>query len=92
LRSITAGAFVAGLAATAGFGLLAAATFSGKSTAQAATTGNQPEATPDLTGSGTTDDQGNDNAVTPGAGGLRVTPTPRPAPTQRSHASTGGSG
>jgi hypothetical protein len=93
LRSLTTGTFVAGLAGTIGFGFLAAATFTGTATAEPATDGTQPSTTSPFagsggsTGSGTSRVQG--NATIPAFGSV---PNPRPAPTHRSHASTGGSG
>ena len=99
LRSMTTGAIVAGAAGTIGFGFLAAATFTGKSSAQAATTDDtQPATTQSQTGgSGTAGDKGNGAATNPGnavpaPGGLQVTPIPRPTRTPRPHAATGGSG
>jgi hypothetical protein len=100
LRSMTAGAVVAGAAGTIGFGVLAAATFSGKSSAQAATTDEtRPTPTQDESGgSGTSGNQGNGSATNlgntaiPTAGGLQVTPTPRPTRVPKPHAATGGSG
>jgi len=90
LRSLTAGAVVAGAAGTIGFGFLAAATFSGKPTAQAATDDTPPATTRSQDGSsdfGTGRTQG--NATTPAFGSV---PNPRPAPAHHSHAATGGSG
>jgi hypothetical protein len=99
LRSMTTGAVVAGTAGTIGFGFLAAATFTGKSSAQAATTDDtQPPTTQYQSGgSGTSRNQGNGSATNPGnavpaPGGLQVTPTPRPTRTPKPHAATGGSG
>jgi len=90
LRSLTTGAIVAGTAGTIGFGALAAATYSG-TTVGGATNGDQPGAISDggNSGSGNVDPGG---ATTPGNGGLRAAPTPRPAPTHHSHVVTGGSG
>jgi len=91
LRSLTTGAIVAGTAGTIGFGALAAATYSGTSTAGSATNGDQPGAISDggNSGSGNVDPGG---ATTPGNRGLWAAPTPRPAPTHHSHVVTGGSG
>ena len=95
LQSLTAGAIVAGTAGTIGFGFLAAATFTGNSTTQAATDDNQPSTIQSQSGSGrsgTTRDQ--NPATNPGYGGLAPAPapTPRPAGGRQGHAATGGSG
>jgi cytoskeletal protein RodZ len=97
LQSLTTGAVVVGVAGTVGFGVLAAATFTGKSTAQAATTDEtQPPTSQPQTGSGTSRNQGTGNAAAPTPGALGATPTPTPTPrptrTPRPHAATGGSG
>ena len=99
LRSMTTGAVVVGAAGTIGFGFLAAATFTGKSSAQAATTDDtQPPTTQDQSGgSGTFRDRGNGTVANPGnavpaPGGLQVIPPPRPTRAPRPHAATGGSG
>ena len=91
LRSITTGAAIAGLAGTAGFGILAAATWSGDATAANAAGGST---TTDGT-NGTSGTSGSNRATAvPNAGGA----APRPAATPRvqrgygsGHASTGGS-
>jgi hypothetical protein len=100
LRSLTVGAAVAGLAGTAGFGVLAAASWSGVAKAAddtgAATSGTYGAKG---TGSGSTGTSGatgtNRPNAAPNTGGTavpRATPTPR---VQRStgsgHASSGGS-
>jgi hypothetical protein len=90
LRSLTAGAVVAGAAGTIGFGFLAAATFTGKTTAPAATDDTPPATSRSQDGSsdfGTSRTQA--NTTTPVFGSVA---NPRPAPTHHSHASTGGSG
>lgn len=74
LRSLTTGAAIAGLAGTAGFGVLAAATWSGTATAA------------DQTDSGPTNDATGLNGAdgsngTSGAGGTSGTTRVRPAPT-----------
>lgn len=97
---MTTGAVVAGAAGTIGFGFIAAATFTGKSSAAAATIdATQVPTTQSQTGgSGSSRNQGNGsgtnpgNGVTPNTGGLQVTPTPRPTRTPKPHAATGGSG
>ena len=91
LRALTTVAIVAGTAGTIGFGALAAATYSGTTTAGSATNDDQPGTISDGGNSGS----GNVNpgsATTPGYAGLRAAPTPRPAPTHHSHVVTGGSG
>ena len=93
LQSLTTGAIVAGTAGTIGFGFLAAATFTGNSTTQAATDDNQPSTIQSQSGSGrsgTNRDQ--TNATNPSVGGLRTAPTPRPVAGRQGHAATGGSG
>jgi hypothetical protein len=105
LQSLTTGAMVAGVAGTIGFGVLAAATFSGKTSAQAATTDDtQPRTGQSGTdsgasgnqGTGSSRTQGSGNAVVPTPGALGAAPTPAPTPrptrTPRPHAATGGSG
>jgi hypothetical protein len=94
LRSVTTGVVVAGVAGMIGFGVLAAATFSGKSSAQAATNDDDSPPSTDQygSGSGTSRDQGNGNVVAPTPGSLGTAPTPRPTRTPRPHAATGGSG
>jgi hypothetical protein len=91
LRSLTVGATVAGLAGTAGFGVLAAASWSGV-----------PK-TADDTGATTTDTSGTSGTtgtsrvgLVPNTGGTALTPTPTATPrVKRSsgsgHASSGGS-
>lgn len=92
LRSLTAGAAVAGIAGTAGFGVLAAATWSGTAIADAA----QAPAT-------TTTDDSNDQVapqvirpqVIPDTGGTVQQPVAAPRVKRGAgsgHASTGGSG
>jgi hypothetical protein len=87
---MTTGAVVAGTAGTIGFGFLAAATFTGKSSAQAATTGETQPPTSQYQSGGSATNPG--NAAVPTPGGLQVTPTPRPTRTPKPHAATGGSG
>jgi hypothetical protein len=91
LRSVTKGVVVAGVAGTIGFGVLAAATFSGKSSAQAATN-DETQPPTSRSGSGTSRDQGSGTYVAPTPGSLGAAPTPRPTRTPRPHAATGGSG
>jgi hypothetical protein len=97
LRTLTTGAAVAGLAGTAGFGLLAAASWSGTTTAA------------DTSGGSTTTDGTNGTSGTSGSSGTSGTnrataapniggAAPRPAATPRvqrgngsGHAATGGS-
>jgi hypothetical protein len=95
LRSVTTGVVVAGVAGTIGFGVLAAATFSGKSSAQAATNDETQPPTSRSgsgSGSGTSRDQGSGTFVAPTPGSLGTAPSPRPTRTPRPHAATGGSG
>ena len=80
LRTLTTGVVVAGAAGTVGFGLLAAATFTGKSSAQATTTEDQP--VDELQAPRT---EASDPVFAPA-------PTPRPARNHQGHAATGGSG
>jgi hypothetical protein len=91
LRSLTTGAVFAGAAGTVGFGLLAAATFRGTTSTEAATTGETqaPTTRSEEGGTGSTRNQANGNATIPGLG---TAPTPRPTATHKSHAATGGSG
>jgi hypothetical protein len=99
LESITAGAAIAGVAGTIGFGALAAMTFSG--TASAASDPQAP-AQPDFTFNGGTSNgnTSNDDQVTPiqpntddgGSQFFQVAPAPRTSSGHRSHAATGGSG
>jgi hypothetical protein len=77
LRSLTTGAAIAGLAGTAGFGVLAAATWSGTATAADQADGTTTNDATGLDGGyGTTGTNG-----TTGAGGTSGTTRPRPAPT-----------
>jgi len=98
LQSMTTGAVVVGAAGTIGFGILAAATFTGKSSAQAATTDDTRPTTNQSQGGGsvTARDRGNGSVTDPGnavaPGGLQLTPPPRPTRTPTPHAATGGSG
>ena len=96
LDSITAGAALAGVVGTIGFGTLAAMTFSG--TATAATQPAPPDVTIDRSGSNSgSDDNGGLQPVQPdtqddnGSPFLQAAPAPRSAG-GRGHASTGGSG
>jgi len=90
LRSMTTGTVVAGAAGTIGFGFLAAATFTGKSSAQAATTDETQPPTSQYQSGGSATNPG--NAAVPTPGSLQVIPTPRPTRTPKPHAATGGSG
>jgi hypothetical protein len=87
LQTLTRGVVVAGAAGTVGFGLLAAATFTGKASAQPATTEDQPA---------TIEDQPVDQFQAPRTGAsdpkIAPAPTPRPTRTRQPHAATGGSG
>ena len=106
LRTITTGAAVAGIAGTAGFGVLAAATWSG--TPGATVVSNAGSGSNDTTGTGTAPDQtsggsSGSNGAAPGGGlfgtapndgaGLPGTTNVRPAQpgSGRNHATTGGS-
>jgi hypothetical protein len=95
LDSITAGAALAGVVGTIGFGTLAALTFSG--TATAATNPAVPDVTIDRSGSNSGSDDDSNRQVQPdtqqdnGSQNVQVAPAPRSA-TGRGHASTGGSG
>jgi hypothetical protein len=95
LDSITAGAALAGVVGTIGFGTLAALTFSG--TATAATNPAVPNVTIDRSGSNSGSDDDSNRQVQPdtqqdnGSQNVQVAPAPRSA-TGRGHASTGGSG
>jgi hypothetical protein len=80
LGTVTTAVVVAGAAGTVGIGLHAAATFSGKAAAQAATTEDQP--VDDLQAPPT---DASDPVFAPA-------PTPRPARNHQGHAATGGSG
>ncbi len=98
LRSLTTGAVLAGTAGTVGFGILAAATFTGKSTTAATSNGSQSVVDQRQTTGGTsTTRNGSTGTVSdPQTGvtsqGLSAVPTPRPTSGRQSHASTGGSG
>jgi hypothetical protein len=98
LDSITAGAALAGVVGTVGFGVLAAMTFSG--TATAATQPAQPDVTIDRSGSNSGSDDTGVQPVQPvqpntqddnGTPFLQAAPAPRSAG-GRSHAASGGSG
>jgi hypothetical protein len=99
LDSITAGAALAGVVGTVGFGVLAAMTFSG--TATAATPPTLPDVTIDRSGSNSGSNSGSDDSgVQPiqpntqdnnGTPFLQAAPAPRSAG-GRSHAASGGSG
>jgi hypothetical protein len=95
LDSITAGAALAGVVGTIGFGALAAMTFAG--TATAATQPALPDVTIDRSGSNSGSDDNRVQPVQPntqqddGSQPFQATPAPRSAG-GRSHASTGGSG
>ena len=91
LRSLTTGAIVAGTAGTIGFGVLAAATYSGTANAGSANNDDQP-ATISNGGNSGSGNVNHGDQTTPRSGGLQAAPTPRPAPTRHSHAATGGSG
>lgn len=99
LRSLTTGAAVAGLAGTAGFGVLAAATWSGSATAAGATIGSPTNGSANgTTGTarspGTSGTSGTDRTrIVPNSGGTAQQPaTPRvQRGTGTGHASTGGS-
>lgn len=85
LRTLTTGAVVAGVAGTVGFGILAAATFRGNSSVDAA----EPQiAAPE---DPTVDETPAPRRVGT-APGFAPAPTPRPARTHQAHAATGGSG
>ena len=101
LRTLTVGTTLAGVAATAGFGGLAAITYHGfddQAPDNGASTldGSQDDATtptlPPVTNNGTA---GQDNGATNGAA-PRIAAAPTPAPTPRkthhAHVSSGGSG
>jgi hypothetical protein len=85
LRTLTTGAVVAGVAGTVGFGILAAATFRGNSSVDAAepqvAAPEEPtvDATPAAPRVGTAPE-------------FAPAPTPRAARTHQGHAATGGSG
>jgi hypothetical protein len=91
LRSLTTGAAIAGLAGTAGFGLLAAASWSGASTAtdsSGVTTDDATAAPGQVTVRGTTE-----NERPPDSGGSAQQPTPTPKVHRTSgtgHATSGG--
>ncbi len=92
LRTLTTGAAVAGLAGTAGFGVLAAATWSGNVSAATSITAAGTIGTSDDNGTGPTRiDQGFGAATGPAANGAAATARPRPAAAPRVHATTGGS-
>jgi hypothetical protein len=103
LRSLTVGAAVAGLAATAGFGVLAAASWSGvaKAADDTGATTNDTSGTygSNGTGTGSTGTSGatptNRPKVAPNTGGTSVPPATATPRVQRSsgsgHASSGGS-
>ena len=95
LDSITAGAALAGVVGTVGFGVLAAMTFSG--TATAATPPTLPDVTIDRSGSNSGSDDSGVQPIQPntqdnnGTPFLQAAPAPRSAG-GRSHAASGGSG
>jgi hypothetical protein len=101
LRSLTTGAAIAGIAGTAGFGVLAARTWSGDPTATGATLDTPADGTGSGagSGSGTTGTGGttrpNRTGVAPNTGGIGQGPTTTTPRVQRGsgtgHASTGGS-
>ena len=99
LRSLTTGAAVAGLAGTAGFGVLAAATWSGNAVAADANGGGAPTYNDLGAGNGTTGTSGisgtNRIRIVPNTGGTTQQPTTTTPRVQRvtgtGHASTGGS-
>ena len=105
LRTLTTGAAVAGVAGTAGFGVLAAATWSGTPGATSASNldaGTDGTTTTDSTPDPTTRGSTTDGAARGGAvfgttpnGGVTLPGTTRIRPAQpgsgRSHATTGGS-
>ncbi|HEX3428250.1 MAG TPA: hypothetical protein VHS36_05535 [Candidatus Limnocylindrales bacterium] len=107
LQTLTTGAVVAGVAGTVGFGVLAAATFTGNSSVQTAMTDDRPAPTASSDGGSTTagstiggsQDGSSTPAPTPTALGaapapqaVAANPTPRPTRAPRTHAATGGSG
>jgi hypothetical protein len=96
LRTMTTGAAVAGVAGTAAFGILAAATWSGEpgATGAAAAANPTPTATApdDASGRGSSGEAlpgGQTQPAAPGGGSTRIRPT-QPG-SGRSHATTGGS-
>ena len=100
LRTLTAGAAVAGIAGTAGFGVLAAATWSGTpgatraADANSGTSGSAPEPNSGPAGNGTAPGGGGLFGTTPNEGLSPTAPTtirPVQPGTGRSHATTGGS-
>ena len=107
LRSLTTGAAIAGFAGTAGFGVLAAATWSGNAAAADQTGGSTTiDAANGATGTGGTDGTTGTNGTTgttgtnrrriaPSTGGSAQQPTTATPRVQRAtgggHASTGGS-
>jgi hypothetical protein len=95
LRSVTTGAAIAGLAGTAGFGLLAAVTWSGDATAANAAGGSTTtNGTTSTNGTGGTSGT-NRAGIAPNTGGAAQQPTTATPRVQRGsgsgHASTGGS-
>ena len=96
LRSLTAGAAIAGLAGTAGFGILAAASWSGTA-ARAASNSDAPGSGLNGTGTGTGDSgtSGIAPRVAPNNGAAIQPPTTTAPRVQRGsgpgHASSGGS-
>jgi hypothetical protein len=96
LRSLTTGAAIAGLAGTAGFGVLAAATWSGDATAANAAGGSTTtNGTTGTNGTGGTSGTNRTTGIAPKTGGTAQQPTVTTPRVQRGsgsgHASTGGS-
>lgn len=102
LRSLTTGAAIAGVAGTAGFGILAARTWSGDPTAAGATLGSTTDGsgtgtsgTTGTTGTNRTSGTSGTNRTAPNSGGTAQQPTTTTPRVQRGtgsgHASTGGS-
>jgi hypothetical protein len=93
LESITAGAAIAGVAGTIGFGALAALTFSGTTTAAAEPAAPaQPDVTIDRSGSDDELTPGQPNNNDDGSQFFQVVPAPRSAAGRGGHAASGGSG
>lgn len=96
LRTLTTGAALAGFAGTAGFGVLAAASWSGTATAADLTNGSTTNDDGTYGTNGTLGNSGtNRTQVAPNTGGTAQQPTITKPRVQRStgsgHASTGGS-
>ncbi|HEX2755916.1 MAG TPA: hypothetical protein VHM48_10655 [Candidatus Limnocylindrales bacterium] len=96
LRSMTTGAAIAGFAGTVGFGVLAAATWSGNATAADAAGGSTTTLNGTNDTNGTTGTSGTSRTrIVPNTGGTAQQPTTTTPRVQRGsgtgHASTGGS-